>query len=163
MSTHPVAVQRRRGRRRNAAIITSSLVLLLALLFWGAVGTLKGPPTHMPDTVAADTTRNLTFQSPTKSVTCQINDEGARCVPANPKYAPPVPNCPNNAVQIRVDAQATVKECAATFDKPAGPLAYGDDITRGDYTCQSRPAAIRCLNTETQHGFSVSPNNYIDY
>lgn len=163
MSTHPVAVQRRRGRRRNAIIVTSSMVVLLGLLLWGALGALQRPPSRLPDSVAGDTSPNLTFNTPAKNITCQITPDWARCLAANPEYPPPIPDCPGNAVQARVDRTTIHRECATGFEEPKGPLAYGDDITRDIIVCQSRHAAVRCINTETQHGFSVSPHTFIDY
>lgn len=163
MSTHPVAVMRRQGRRRNAIIITVSLLVLLVLLLWGAWSALQAPPTHTPETVAADTAPDLTFTSPSKLVTCQITSQTVRCQAEKATYGPYREGCPNNANQVRVDATNILRECAATFADPMGPLAFGDNLTRGDFTCQSRAAAMRCFNTKTQHGFSISDTNFIDY
>ncbi|MFV0458842.1 MAG: hypothetical protein ACK5MT_08780 [Actinomycetales bacterium] len=162
MSTHPVAVKRRRDRRRNSRIIITGLVVLLVLLGWAAVVSLESPSPHQPDTVAESENEDLIFTSPDKSVICQLNRFQARCTAINTVYVPPQGCTMGWNMQVLVDT--AISGCAEEpFPEPVGPLAFGDDVTRGDLTCQSRAAAMRCLNDKSQHGFSISAKSTIAF
>lgn len=161
MSTHPVAVKRRHDRQRNARILIGILVAALVVASIVAVANLHPGNSNNPSTVAASKAPELTFTSPGKGVTCQLTSEVARCMAPKAKFPPPIA-CPGT-MEVRVDTPAPVGAFACN-DGPIEakkPLAFGDQVTRGAFMCRSFPAAMRCINTETQHGFSISAESFI--
>jgi hypothetical protein len=159
---HPVAVARRAGRRRNAILVFVLFVALVTFAVYRSLSVLGAEKAPDPDSAAAVSTPEVRFSSPDKKLGCQLTDTFVRCDVRDQTWAAPPtpPDCvaPNVWGRgVRVDANPTSFFCAAESMLDAGPpLHYGDAVTRGDFSCSSRPAAMRCLNVKTQHGFSVS-------
>ncbi len=163
MSTHPVAVRRRLGRRRNTLIVVALFILVLLLVVWRAVAVLADPPSHLPESVATESASVLSFTSPDKTLTCKLDKDAATCSVTKPTW--PGAQCGAQSWGVQVDTSSDGHLACLPKPLPAAttPLAYGDDVTRGDLTCESRQAAMRCLNNKTQHGYSVSQSALISY
>lgn len=161
MSTHPVAVKRRADRRRNSRILIALLVLAL-IAIGGAASANLTPDTTAPDSVVASKSADLKFTSPTRSVNCELTKDLARCEVIKPSFAPPIP-CPAT-MDVRIDNAMPVAAFTCTEGPIADakqPLAYGDVVKRGDLVCRSYVSSMRCSNTATLHGFSISHDAFI--
>lgn len=164
MSTHPVAVERRRIRKRNSRVLIGLLLVALFGLGAFALANLTPDPGSGPDTVAGSTADELHFTSPDKSVTCELTGELARCMVAEAEFPPPA-ECPA-LLDVRIDPglpQGGFTCQDEALPEANQPLAYGDHVTRGELTCRSYVAAIRCSHDITQHGFSVSKTSFITF
>lgn len=165
MSTHPVAVQRRQQRRRNALLVSLAVLLTLLVLFFWALANLTSAGGEGPSSVASSRADQLAFTSPDKSIVCSLNALGAKCTVKEPKWKPAGEGakCADRWVLRTDNSSDGVFYCMPGPLAASQPLAFGDDVTRGGFSCQSREAGIRCINVKTQHGFSLSKLSYMTY
>lgn len=159
----------RRARRRTTgfAVVVCVLVAVVALVL-GIVGLLQ-PVRATEQAADLPTTPVVEFHSPDGLTGCRLSRDGARCDLKERTWpAPAAPaECPQkwgDAVQISGAASGPEFVCQEESLVGAGvELPYGQRLTRGDFLCSSRESAIRCVNTETQHGFSVSRDDYTPF
>ncbi len=105
------------------------------------------------------------FVSPSGNIACIISEQFARCDVAEKSWdaGPPPAACTSTygqGVVVSVDGPAVVCAKDSLVGAGGGTLAYGRDVTVGDYTCASSEAGMRCAQASTGFGFSVSRRAY---
>jgi hypothetical protein len=120
------------------------------------------PPPATPAPAPVPVTR---FVSPSGNIACAISEQLARCDLADKSWdpgAPPAGCTQTYGAGVVVDAAGPRVTCAADslVGGGGGTLGYGREITVGDFTCGSSEAGMRCAQTSTGLGFSVSRRAY---
>ncbi|GID98535.1 hypothetical protein Adi01nite_79470 [Amorphoplanes digitatis] len=105
------------------------------------------------------------FVSPSGNIGCRVDKDGARCdIVKRSWQPPPAPaDCELDwAGGVSVfKAEKAAFTCAGdTMMGAKETLKYGSAVRAGDFTCGSDPKAIRCENTATGHGFTLSVQQY---
>ncbi len=118
--------------------------------------------TTAPPAPAVPITR---FVSPSGNIACIISEQFARCDVAEKTWdagAPPAACTLVYGAGVVVDAAGPRVTCAAEslVGTGGGTLAYGRDVTVGDFSCSSSEAGMRCAQASTGLGFSVSRRAY---
>jgi hypothetical protein len=105
------------------------------------------------------------FQSPSKNITCDLTTDSVRCEIVKRDWEPPARpagcelgwghgmSIENGKVNF-VCAGDTVVGTATTV------LPYGTSLRAGSVQCDSGNAAMRCLDQKSQHGFTLSVEDY---
>lgn len=157
-------------RRRSAGFAVLVILVLLVCAGVAAWFGLTAPSKATEARDALPATPTVNFHAPGGNTTCRLDKTGAICELTEHVWpAPAAPSeCPEkwgNRLQIMGEEPAPAFVCA-TEALPGGvgvELPYGQNLTRGDFTCQSKEAAIRCLNVKTQRGFSISKTDYTPF
>lgn len=167
MTDAPDALRRARRRTTAFVVVVCVLVAVTALIL-GIVGVLQ-PVRASEQAAELPTTPVVDFHSPDGITGCRLSRDGARCDLKERTWPTPAApaECPQkwgDAVQIRGAEPGPELVCQEESLVGVGvELPYGQRLTRGDFLCSSREAAIRCVNTATQHGFSVSRDDYTPF
>lgn len=110
------------------------------------------------------------FASPTGNIVCVIAPDVAGCRALTTDWdLPPKPaSCDTDwADDISVAMDKAEFRCASDampYDfQMQRRLAYGASIRAGDFVCRSSTAEMRCDNTRTRHGFTLSRSRYTLY
>lgn len=124
-----------------------------------------GMGTAGPPSPAVSLVERANFQSPSKNITCALTTGSVRCDIGNRNWQPPAApsSCQLDWGQGMTIANGKVSfVCAgdtvmgtATFVLP-----YGSSVRAGSVQCDSGNAAMRCTDQKTQHGFTLSVQDY---
>lgn len=104
------------------------------------------------------------FTTPSENISCAVTDEFVRCDIFEHSYKPPPQpaSCEfdyGSSMSVGVEGPA---EFACVSDAVTGSpdtltvLEYGTQTTVGPFRCESSEAGVRCENTDTGSGFSLS-------
>jgi hypothetical protein len=102
------------------------------------------------------------FQSPSGNIGCSISKRlGVRCDIREREWSvPPKPrSCDfdwDGSLNLDKRGKAKFLCVSDTVFGLGGTLPYGDQISRGRFTCKSRTTGVRCVNRRNGHGFRVS-------
>lgn len=190
MTAPPPLDDRDRLKRRNTAVAMGFGVVLCIVAIVMAVnsistigegsedpfgvpgstqaGGLPGPastPTDGATTAPpAEPAPAIQFSSPSGNIGCYLTVEVARCDIEEREWEPTAtpPSCTaiwgQGLVVAAGEAQLT---CArSSVLGPEQQLAYGRSISAGTFACSSSEAGMRCENTATGKGFSVSRKTF---
>lgn len=144
-----------------------------SILFAGLAVT--GLVTASPAYADREVTDLTFFTSPSGNLGCVIGPAGAvgnavpyvRCdirqrdwtPPPRPSDCPPVTGYGQGIGVSAGDAAAFV--CAGDTSFSTDPaLPYGDSISAGAIRCTSMVSGMKCLDTQTGHGFSIARQGY---
>ena len=187
MTTHPAFDEREHLKRRNTtiAVVFAAVLCIVAVVMAvnslssigegseDPFGELGGPPgagasspatpsgSGPPPSAPAELT---SFSSPSGNIGCVISTEVARCDIRERDWdpGPPPETCKKTWGQgTAVGAKEAVISC--TRGSVLGSktvLEYGRSVTEGNFTCTSSEAGMRCENTATGRGFSISRKTY---
>jgi hypothetical protein len=120
-----------------------------------------------PEEDGADANGELVdaFASPSRNITCEIFENAVTCGIAELDQQPaPVESCEGSsgyAVSLDGDGKVSMP-CLDQADKPkkapkdAKQVAYGESVTEGDFTCESRQDGVRCTHDPSGNGFSLA-------
>lgn len=126
------------------------------------------PPADAPTPQSASTSTSPTpqptpvsFSSPSGNIVCTVAADRADCQISAYDYDPPAPGeCPGDATWgdwVEVTAAGSAWTCH--YDTmPAGTdvLAYGDQVTVGDFTCASARTGVTCRHDPSDASFLVA-------
>ncbi len=124
-----------------------------------------GAPATTPPPAPAPPPQTL-FASPSGNIWCAISETGARCDIAektwNPGPQPATCTAPVWGPGVAVDGNGPQVVCAdaSIVRGGGGTLEYGRSVTVGDFVCASSEAGMRCVQSSTEHGFSLSRRAY---
>ncbi|MEU7901961.1 DUF6636 domain-containing protein [Actinoplanes sp. NPDC049118] len=151
----------------------AAVLLMLAL---GACTAPRDTPDPSPPTPASAglgdapamptaTVTEANFVSPSGNIGCYVDKDGARCDIVKKAWKPPPAptDCELDwAGGISVyQAEEAAFTCAGdTVLGAKETLKYGDAVRAGDFMCGSDRKAMRCMNTATGHGFTLSVEQY---
>jgi hypothetical protein len=133
-----------------------------------ALAVIAGTPA-----VHADTDYQF-FQSPSGNIACllgTISENGglratASCQVGEPTFAaPPRPGACEGGwgdSVVLTQGRPASMQCHTDTLLPSNDkvLPYGHSRSAGPITCESEPSAMRCTDTATGHGFSLSRDGY---
>lgn len=185
-SPNPLVLERSRLKRRNTAITVLLAAALCVVAVVVAVNSLRsvGEASVDPFAVPGSTPAGgqpaptgsesapadaeppppVTFSSPTGNIGCLLSTQVARCDLAEREWEPPAApeTCTETWGQgLTVGDAAAGPTCARSSVLGAEQLLdYGRSVSQGVYTCTSSESGMRCENTATGHGFSVSRQSY---
>ncbi len=190
MTLPPQVDDREKLRRRNTAIAMGFGVVLCIVAVVMAVNSLTSigeagddafgvqgnpqagglPPAPTPtdgETSApapAEPAPAIQFSSPSGNIGCFLTVEVARCDIEEREWepTPAPPSCTATWGQgLVVAAGEGQLTCArSTVLGATQELGYGRSISAGTFTCSSSEAGMRCENTATGKGFSISRKTY---
>jgi hypothetical protein len=175
----PADTPRRSSGARAAFAVLGVLVLVVVVAFaWNqlsrpgtddeagasTVTNEQQSPSPSPDAAAAEVL--AAFASPTGNITCEITAAEASCGIAQLTQQPaPVAGC-DGTVGYRVTLSAETGEvalpCVPSDQQPraAAPgatlLAYGDSVTKGQFTCTSTEQGMSCQVSPSERGFTIA-------
>jgi hypothetical protein len=121
-------------------------------------------PSATPSPVVS-VVEDATFQSPSKNITCVLTTSSVRCDIARKTWTVPTrpASCQldwGNGMYLNKGVAGFV--CAG--DTVAGTatrvLPYGTSLRAGTVQCDSGNAALRCVDTSSQHGFTLAVADY---
>jgi hypothetical protein len=114
-----------------------------------------------------------TFQSPSGSIVCFMNNDGAPalngvlCYVANHTYPLPQGDVDCSAANawghfLLNQGEPSAAECADQVNglAHAPALDYGQTRSIGPITCDSEPSGVTCTDSSTGHFFRVSQESY---
>ncbi|MET8148144.1 DUF6636 domain-containing protein [Actinoplanes sp. NPDC049668] len=143
----------------------AAVVVALAL---GACTSHRDPSPSTPANAGlgdAPALSTVDFLSPSGNIGCHVDKDGARCDIVKRSWQPPP--APADCELDWAGGISVYKAEKAAFtctgDTAMGAketLKYGSAVRVGDFTCGSDPAAIRCENTASGHGFTLSVEQY---
>lgn len=103
-----------------------------------------------------------TFRSPSGNIGCQMNARNVRCDIRHHSYAdPPTPgNCPldyGDSVGVNLSGPGYfVCHGDTAIISSAPSVAYGSSTGIGPFVCDSEESGMKCTNTDTGNGFTLS-------
>ena len=105
------------------------------------------------------------FLSPSGNIGCYLDKDSARCDIAKKSWTPPAApaDCEldwGSGISVGSSGMATFTCAGDTVLGAKEKLAYGSALRAGDFLCSSDSKAIRCENTESGHGFTMSVAQY---
>ncbi len=121
----------------------------------------KASPTTEPEAV----TDLVGFTSPSGNVGCYLDSTAVRCDISERDWIPPPrpSDCEFDYGQgINLSAgEAPNFVCAGDTALGGGsPLAYGQSVSAGALRCESAETGITCIDSTTNHGFSIARERY---
>lgn len=121
-------------------------------------------PGAAPAPAPAEPAPPVPFSSPTRNIGCLISTEMARCDIAEREWDPGAApeNCTKTWGQgVVVASGASSITCSDGSALGSDTvLEYGRSVSEGTFTCTSSEAGMRCANTATGQGFSISRKTY---
>jgi hypothetical protein len=105
------------------------------------------------------------FQSPSKNITCDLAAGTVRCEIVKRDWEPP----PSPAAcqlgwghGMSIESGKPDFVCAGDtiIGTATSVLPYGSSLRAGSIQCDSGNAAMRCVDQESQHGFTLSVQDY---
>lgn len=100
------------------------------------------------------------FRSPSGNIVCRLDEAGARCDISDYAFTPPdrPAGCDDGwgGTLVVNDAGGYFACDAPSLAGNSPELAYGRSTVIGDYGCTSQRTGVTCLNTDSEHGFTVS-------
>ncbi len=129
----------------------------------GAAATPSNGPATPSPTSTASPDGTIRFVSPTGNIRCVVSTQGARCDIIERDWEPPAK--PSGCRQqwgpgLYVNPRTSGVVCADDRVQGGSALEYGDAVTRGDFRCDSDEDGMRCVNTRTQRGFTISRGSF---
>ena len=134
----------------------------------GATSTAGSTPSAGPigqPTVVEKTVESAYFITPSKNIRCELGADSVRCdivqgaawIPTT-KPASCVADVYGNGLTLTSTAELN---CVGdTWGEDGPTLEYGHALRTAAIRCVSDPAALRCENTRTGHGFTMSRETY---
>ncbi|WP_418277401.1 hypothetical protein ACNHYB_05520 [Isoptericola jiangsuensis] len=115
---------------------------------------------------AADPGEQLAeFASPSRNITCQFFENAVTCgIAALDQQPAPVESCDGTTgyvVTLDADGQVSLP-CVESGDSPkkaskkTDQVPYGESVTEGDFTCESRQDGMHCVHDPSGNGFSLA-------
>lgn len=105
------------------------------------------------------------FLSPSGNIGCYLSTDSARCDIAKKSWTPPPApaDCEldwGSGISVNKTGEATFTCAGDTVLGAKEKLAYGSALRAGGFLCSSDSRAMRCENTESGHGFTLSVAQY---
>ena len=105
------------------------------------------------------------FRSPTGNIGCAMSTQGVRCDIQKRSWSPPAKprSCDvdfGQGLAVGRSGRAGFVCAGDTVLHVGRKVAYGTLLRRGRFACRVRTSGVRCLNTRTRHGFSLSAQRY---
>jgi hypothetical protein len=105
------------------------------------------------------------FTSPSGNVGCVLDADYVRCDIAERDWAPPPQpaDCEfdyGQGIALAPYEPATFVCAGDTTLGGSNPLAYGQSITRGSFTCTSAESGMSCRDDDSGRGFSLARQVY---
>lgn len=105
-----------------------------------------------------------TVTSPSRNITCTIDQDGAWCGIAELASAPaPVDSCDGTIGYVyQVDADGITTPCVSRDDSPTpaasdvAVLDYGQSVQQFGFTCESAETGMSCSDDATGRGFRLA-------
>jgi hypothetical protein len=110
------------------------------------------------------------FKTPSKNIACIVQKKGVRCDIDEKSWTPPPKPawCPDTwgdglllGKTKKIDF--TCKSDASLTIADVETLEYGQAVQAGDYLCRSEQTGMRCENTDTGYGFTLSAAKYTTF
>jgi len=116
-------------------------------------------------TAADATAATVQFKVPSGNIGCIVDSLGARCDINKRSWKPPPKprSCDGDygqglAVEKRGRGDLVCAGDTVLFGRKT--VGYGDSVTRGRFRCRVKRSGVRCVNTRSRHGFSLSRQGY---
>jgi hypothetical protein len=105
------------------------------------------------------------FLTPSKNISCLMTSESARCDIRTKSWKPPAKpaDCQldwGNGVAVDAAGTGTVVCAGDTVLGAKTTLPYGEAVKVGKFVCASASSGVRCSNTASGHGFTLSRQSY---
>ena len=121
-----------------------------------------------PSAPTVNTTKKVTeanFQTPSKNIGCYLSADSARCDIVRKNWSPPPKptDCDldwGNGISLYKSEEATFTCAGDTVLGATEVLPYGRSLQSGKFVCDSSSTQIRCENTDSGHGFTLSVQQY---
>ena len=115
--------------------------------------------------VTKEITASYDFWAPSRNIGCYVGSDVARCDIVSKSWKPPAPpdDCEldfGGGVSVSQREEGTLTCAGDTVLGADETLHYGEAVKVGDFTCDSESAGVRCENTATGHGFTLSREKY---
>lgn len=106
--------------------------------------------------------------TPSKNISCILDDEGVGCSILERSYASSgMQDCPDREFSIVALAGRTEVRCGEEYLGQPGDtfhtLQYGETTTFSDYACTSQSKGMSCWNTITGRGFTISRDSHVRF
>lgn len=125
-------------------------------------GTGSAAPEPVAEPTESTTDDRVAFSSPSGNIGCVLGSAGARCDIADRAWEPPArpEGCSEDWGQgLVLGADGVQFVCASDSTLGAAQqLGYGEELTRGEYTCRSEREGMRC--TGPGGGFVLARASY---
>jgi hypothetical protein len=105
------------------------------------------------------------FRSPSGNIGCRLDKDGARCDIVKKSWTPPPKptDCELDwgfGISVHRAEPARFTCAGDTVLGAKKTLKYGEAVRAGDLTCSSDRSGMRCENTASGHGFTLSVKQY---
>lgn len=104
---------------------------------------------------------SVQFKVPSGNIGCVVGSAYARCDIQKRSWKPPRKprSCPVDfgqglAVEKRGRGRFVCAGDTVLFGRAT--VGYGDSVTRGRFSCRVKRSGVRCVNTRSKHGFTLS-------
>lgn len=107
------------------------------------------------------------IDTPSKNISCELHDSYVACSILERSYSAAT-DCSSRLFSISVDSSASSRlRCGEEFLGAHGmtfhELGYGESTTYSTFACTERETGMTCWNTQTGHGFTISPGSYTQF
>ena len=105
------------------------------------------------------------FQTPSKNITCALTVSSVRCDIVQRDWQPPTKpaSCQldwGNGVYLDNGKADFICAGDTVVGTATMVLRYGSSLQAGNVQCDSRNAALRCIDKKSQHGFTLAVADY---
>ncbi len=105
------------------------------------------------------------FQTPSKNIACAVEKWGVRCDIAKKDWSPPPKprSCRfdwGTGLSLPKNGRAFINCTSDTLLGSGRTLDYGSSMSKGHFKCTSRRSGVRCANTDSGRGFTISKQAY---
>ena len=127
------------------------------------------PPSGGPSLAPSAKTYSYQYvDTPSKNISCILNDEGVGCSILERSYTSSgMQDCPDREFSIVALAGRTEVRCGEEYLGQPGDtfhtLQYGETTTFSDYACTSQSKGMTCWNTITGRGFTISRESHVRF
>lgn len=147
----------------DVLLVIVLLVLVVVVTSGGSPTARASAPSVTPSTSAPGAAaESAAVRLPSGNIACTLSDDGVTCTIASITYDPPaVAGCTGETGHVIVLNDEGVAFTCETGPAPtvAGvdvrTLAYGSDVTVGDYTCTSATNGVTCVDGDGK-GFRLA-------
>ena len=127
------------------------------------------PPSGGPSLAPSAKTYSYQYvDTPSKNISCILNDEGVGCSILERSYTSSgMQDCPDREFSIVALAGRTEVRCGEEYLGQPGDtfhtLEYGETTMFSDYACTSQSKGMTCWNTITGRGFTISRESHVRF
>ena len=127
------------------------------------------PPSGGPSLPPSAKTYSYQYvDTPSKNISCILNDEGVGCSILERSYTSSgMQDCPDREFSIVALAGRTEVRCGEEYLGQPGDtfhtLQYGETTMFSDYACTSQSKGMTCWNTITGRGFTISRESHVRF